>query len=505
MKLKLLKKATILLVFVVTICTYSQTSVISINPAELNQAVSFGGDNKLTIKAWAEGNTDAVSSKLFKDMDLKTLRVPIFALQPIDDPIYDNVITVINSVKSYNPDVKIFASIANGDGYGVNHHGASKFPSGWTGCCSYNVYSLNITTYSKYLDSFMQRMADAGIVIDYLGPYNEDPGDDSDYLKIINQMTKLGTTKMVGGERWALLASVAAVDDIEDRVDIIGSHFYDDTTIDEANWDSSWASLVEKSEDPVWYTESTRYSTGDNIDLLIAGMDNIFAPIRGGVKSIIFYQICKRFVYANGSKLPIKYSGFQSIVNNAKGKVVSSSSDNGNIKVVVFGNDSTLDVHIINKNTSDNNVDLQLLNNYKGNGVVTRKIWTSNNTGTSSTYTVTDASSWNITVPGTSYSHLKFNLNMSVLGVDNISKKDFQFIKVFPNPSKGSFQLNLPVINNLDKVDIKIFSLSGKEVFSETRNYDAKIILNNKLSSGMYIISVKAGVNVFQDKIIIQD
>ncbi|MCG1035809.1 T9SS type A sorting domain-containing protein [Polaribacter sargassicola] len=493
----------ILLIFMVN--TYSQTSIININPSELNQEVVFGGDNKLTIKSWAEGNTDEVSRKLFLDIDLKILRVPIFALQTIDDPIYDNVIKVINSVKVYNPEVKIFASIANGDGYGVNHHGASKFPSGWTGCCDYNVYSLNITAYSKYLDSFMERMTDAGITIDYLGPYNEDPGDDSDYVKIINQMTKLGDTKMVGVERWALLSSVAAVDDIEDRVDVVGSHFYDDTTIDEANWDSSWESLVAISEDPVWYTESTRYSTGDNIDLLIAGMDNIFAPIRGGVESIIFYQVCKRFVYANGSKLPIKYSGFQNIVNNSKGNVVTSSSNDGNIKVVVFGNNSTLDVHIINKNTNDNTVNLQLLNDYRANGVVTRKIWTSTDIGTSSTYNITDVSDWSITVPKTSYSHLKFDLNMSVLDVDDVFREEKQFIKITPNPSNGNFQLNLPLINDLEDVVIKIYSLVGKEVYSETRNYDSKIVLNKKLSSGMYIISVKAGANVFKDKIIIKD
>ena len=503
MKLSKQKITITLFTFIMCVCSFAQTSIISINPDDGHQAVTFGGDNKLTIKSWAEGNVDSVSSKLFKDMNLKTLRVPVFALQTIDDTIYDNVITVINSVKKYNPDVKIFASIANGDGYGVNHHGASKFPSGWTGCCDYNVYSLNITAYTNYLDSFMQRMTDAGITVDYLGPYNEDPANNSDYQKIINQMSNLVDTKIVGGERWALLASVAAADDIEDRVDIMGSHFYDDTTINEANWDSSWASLVATSEDPVWYTESTRYSTGDGVDLLIAGMDNIFAPIRGGVESVIFYQVCKRFVYANGSVLPIKYSGFQNIVNNAEGKVITSSSDNGNIKVVVFGNDKTLDVHIINKNTSDNNVDLQLLNNYKGNGTVTRKIWTATNTATSSTYNITDVSNWNITVPGTSYSHLKFNLNKSVLGVDDVTKVETQLIKVTPNPSNGNFQVNLPIVSNLEKVDIKIYSLVGKEVFSEIRNYKSKILLNKNLPSGMYIISVKVGNHILKDKMII--
>ncbi|WP_372756144.1 T9SS type A sorting domain-containing protein [Mariniflexile sp.] len=486
--------------------SYSQSDVIVIDPAEANQAVVFGGDNKLTVKAWAEGNTNSVSSKLFRDMNLKILRVPIFALQPITDAIYDNVITVINSVKSYNPDVKIFASIANGDGYGVDHHGAAKFPSGWTGCCDYNVYKLNLTAYAAYLDSFMQRMTDAGITVDYLGPYNEDPGDDSDYLKIIDQMKKLGSTKMVGVERWGLLTSIADVDDVEDRVEVVGSHFYDDTTIAEADWDSTWASLVAKSEDPVWYTESTRYSTGDNIGLLIAGLDNIFAPIRGGVESVIFYQVCKRFVYANGSPLTVKYSGFQNIVNNAEGKVITSSSNNGNIKVVVFGDGTTLDVHIINKNTSNTNVDLQLLNNYKGNGTVTRKIWTASYTGTSSNFSLTNESNWNIELPATSYSHLKVTLDKAVLSIDdNVLKTGLQTIKVIPNPSNSNFQLILPSASNSDKIELKIYAVDGREVFSETRKHESKVQINKTLQSGIYLISVKAGSNIFNEKIIIKN
>jgi hypothetical protein len=492
------------ILFLLSVCSYSQSDIITINPEEVKQSVVFGGDNKLTVKAWAEGNVDKVSSKLFLDMNLKILRVPIFALQDITDPIYDNVITVINSVKSYNPQVKIFASIANGDGYGVNHHNASKFPSGWTGCCASNVYKLNLTAYSAYLDKFMQRMTDAGITIDYLGPYNEDPGYDSDYSKIIAQMTKLGNTEIIGGESYALSAAVSIVDDIEDRIVIMGSHFYDDATIPEADWDSTWASLVEKSEDPVWYTEATRYSTGDKIDLLIAGMDNIFAPIRGGAEGVIFYQVCKRFVYANGSKLPIKYSGFQNIVNNAEGKVITSTSNNSNINLVVFGDNTTLDVHLLNKNTTDNVIDLQLLNNYLGNGTVTRKIWNASNTGTSSTYNLSNKSNWEITVPATSYSHLKINLNKSILNIDGVTSKN-QEINIFPNPTNGNFQLDVPENNITGKVLVKIYSTEGREVFSEIRANKSQISLKNKLTSGIYILKVKTENNIiYNSKIIIK-
>jgi len=492
------------ILFICSLVSYTQTDIITINPEEAHQQVIFGGDNKLTIKAWAEGNTNSVSSKLFKDMDLKILRVPIFALQDITDPIYDNVITVINSVKSYNPEVKIFASIANGDGYGVNHHGASKFPSGWTGCCPYNVYSLNLTTYSAYLDSFMQRMTAAGISVDYLGPYNEDPGDNSDYSKIIAQMTALGNTEIVGLERFSLQTSIDDVDDIENQATIVGSHFYDDGTIPEEDWDSTWASLVEKSEDPVWYTEATRYSTGDNIGLLIAGMDNIFAPIRGGAEAIIFYQVCKRFVYANGSKLPIKYSGFQNIVNNAAGNVIASSSNNINIKVVVFGDNDTLDVHVLNKNTSENTIDLQLLENYLGNGTVTQKVWTATATGTASTFNLTNESNWKLIAPASSYLHLKVRLNKSILNTKDVVYTDKE-INIFPNPSKGDFKINLPNYKNGEEILIKIYAIDGKEVVTQNSIYQPNLALKHNLLPGIYFIKLTAKNNtIYHGKVFIK-
>ena len=501
------KKITVLTLFLfISVCSFSQTDMISINPLQVNQTVTFGGDAKLTIKDYAEGNISTISQKLFGDMNLQIFRVPIFALQPISDPIYDNIIIVINAVKIVNPNVKIFASIANGDGYGNDFHGSDKFPSGWTGCCPNNVYSLNITTYSAYLDSFMNKMNNAGITIDYLGPYNEDPANDSDYLKITNQMTTLGTTKMVGLERWGLLTSITDVDDLEDRVDIVGSHFYDDENIPESNWDSKWAELVNKSENPVWYTEATRYKTNDNIDNLVAGMDNIFPALRGGAENITFYQVCKRFVFANGSTQNIKYTGFKNLVNNAEGNVTTTTSNNSNIKIVAFGKNNVLDVHIINKNTTDNTIDLQLQNGFLGNGTVSRTIWTPTNTEQQSSYTVNNASNWNIVVPASSYSHLKIPLDKSILGLNDNIIEDKQMLKVFPNPAKeGWFEIKMPQAINNKNASIKLFSMDGKEVFSETKNFESTILIKMKLASGVYFVNIEIGDIRYNSKIIISN
>lgn len=483
---------------------FSQTNSITINPTDLKQKVIFGGDAKLSIKNWAEGNTNMVSQKLYGDMNLKILRIPIFALQPITDGIYDNVITVINSVKSKNPNVKIFASIANGDGYGTDYHGATKFPSSWIGCCASNLYSLNLTTYAVYLDSFMTRMSNAGVTIDYLGPWNEDNADDSDHFKVFSQMTKLGFTQKVGLERWGLQSSVTDVDDVEDQTDIIGSHFYDDTTISESNWDSTWVSLISASANPVWYTEATRYKTNDNIDNLIAGMDNIFPAITGGSQGIIFYQACPRFVYANGTTLPIKYTGFQNLVNNAEGNIINTTSNNIAIKVIAFGNETNVDVHIINKNQIESSVDLQFSNGYWGVGIVNRKTWSSTNTGLLTTISLTGNAGFNVSIPANSYVHLKIPINKPVLTTKNTFEKA-QELTIVPNPSNGIFRLNLPKVNNSENMTIKIFSLDAKEVHSETRIYEPSIELNSKITSGIYILSVKADNTIYYSKIVINN
>ncbi|WP_220763862.1 T9SS type A sorting domain-containing protein [Flavobacterium sp. UMI-01] len=509
--LKFLEKKLFLALLVLTTATaFSQT--ITVNPAVSNQTVTFGGDAKLTIGSYANGSTATISQKLFGDMNLKVLRVPIFALQPITDPIYDNVITVINSVKAVNPNVKIFASIANGDGYGTDYHGADKFPASWKGCCSYNVYSLNLTTYAAYLDSFMTRMTNAGITIDYLGPWNEDSADDSDHYKVFSQMTNLGTTKKIGLERWGLLTSISDVNDVEDRTDIIGSHFYDDTTIPEVDWDTKWANLVSESADPVWYTEATRYSTNDNINNLVAGMNNIFPAIRGGSEAVIFYQACNRIVYANGGVPPIKYSGFQNIVNNAAGKVLNSTSTDSTIKVVTFGNNSTLNIHILNTGTTTKTVTLSLSNGYKANGLITRKIWTSTDTGTTNTYTLNGNATWNITVNANSYNHLNIPLNQAVSSKITEGKEilvddsnETSEIKITPNPSThGHFKLQLPERTTEDRVVVKMFSLEGKEVFSEVKKYEQNLSIDTKLPSGLYLLSVTTAEKTYHTKVIVK-
>ncbi|MEO9473990.1 MAG: T9SS type A sorting domain-containing protein [Cyclobacteriaceae bacterium] len=503
-----LQKVALLCVLMsVTMMTHGQT--LTIDPGDKNQQVTFGGDGKLTIKDWAEKNVSTTAQKLFGDMDLKIIRVPIFALQPITDSIYDNVITVIQEVQSVNPNVKVFASIANGDGYGVNHHNADKFPSGWIGCCSYNVYSLNLTSYAAYLDSFMNRMSTAGITVDYLGPWNEDPADDSDHRKVFDQMNNLGSTQKVGLERYALQTSIDDVNDVEDRTDIIGSHFYDDGTLGQANWESKWASLVSLSADPVWYTESTRYSTADNLGLLVDGMDNIFPAINAGAEAVVFYQVVKRFVYANGNELPIKYSGFKALVNGSEGKeVIETSSSDSDIQAVAFADNNTAEVYLLNRSSSSKTVNFQLQSGYKASGTVSRWIWDATNTEKVNTYYLGNNASWNVTVPADGFVRVQVPLSAPGSRVaDELVEEELEELEgfnIYPNPVlNGKVSISTPELDIDLPVNITLFTIEGRKIQEVTFQNSQKMELNiGNSMKGLFLLRIVQGDFMRDEKVL---
>jgi hypothetical protein len=64
-------------------------------------------------------------------------------------------------------------------------------------------------------------------------------------------------------------------------------------------------------------------------------------------------------------------------------------------------------------------------------------------------------------------------------------------LNVFPNPTNGTFQILLPGGIN-EKVNIKIFDISGIQVFEETKfPKGAYLFLNTQLPIGVYIVKVE--------------
>lgn len=484
-----MKKLKLVIVFILSFINIliAQDATISVDPSVEKQQVIFGGDGKLTIKSWAEGSPEQISQKLFRDMKLEILRVPIFPLQPITNGIYDNVIHAIKIAQQINPELKIFASVANGDGYGVDYHGASKFPTNWVGCCPNNVYSLNLTAFASYLDSFMALMEENNIKIDYFGPFNEDAAGKSDYEKVFSQMKKLGNTTKIGMESWGLQTAINKVNDVENQLDIIGSHFYDDETL--SDWDGKWGELVQKTELPVWYTESTRYTTTDGIDKLIAGINNVLPAINGGADAVIFYQIVPRFVRANGNVSgQYKYTGFQNLVNTSYGKSVIPVSIQGeNIRATSFYGGDTAYVYITNSSSMDKTTRIQLENSFRVNGSVTRTIWTSEAIGVSNSFTLNGNIAWNITLPAMSYVFLKIPVVNSLITSNNWSIKSTEFCCI-DSPFENQLTVTL---NNETNFSTILLNAKGQIVKSTNQALVSTVNLPTQdLSSGVYYLQI---------------
>lgn len=388
---------------------------ISFNASQLRQVVRFGADAKLSLLGYADGNTDQVSQRIFEEMDLTLFRVPIYSMRQADDPFYQNLVKVMKSAKAARPDIKFFASVANGDGdLNNNLHNADKFPPTMIGCCPNNVYGLNLTAYAKGIDQYLQMLEDNDLFIDYLGPFNEDPAGSEDYRRVFAQMEKLGNIKRVGLETWSLQAGIDRVESVQDQLDIVGSHIYDDDDIPKSQWESKWGELIKKSNIPVWHTEATRYRTNDNINNLVDGMANIIPAIRGGVEYVHFYQTTRRIVYYNGGVQPYKFSGFKSLVNSSTGKVVASSSASDvDVMLITFVDAKSASVHIVNTSNTKKVAKLKIEGGFYSLDPVTEILWDEDNVEISSVKSLEERKSpneWNLNLPANSYMHIEIPL-----------------------------------------------------------------------------------------------
>lgn len=98
----------------------------------------------------------------------------------------------------------------------------------------------------------------------------------------------------------------------------------------------------------------------------------------------------------------------------------------------------------------------------------------------------------------------KYNYS-DIVSVQNIEE---QQINIFPNPTNGSFNLSINGVERQNSL-IEIYSPLGKMVYSKTiRHQDGvfttDIDLPNKLSSGIYLIYVNIGDELFREKLIIK-
>ena len=120
--------------------------------------------------------------------------------------------------------------------------------------------------------------------------------------------------------------------------------------------------------------------------------------------------------------------------------------------------------------------------------------------------------------------HFKFQIFSAVYGnnfyIDDINignavstgieEQDmFDEISLFPNPANDAAQLNIKLSTATD-VEVKLFDVAGKQIASlfngRMENGENMVALNNLgvFAGGVYVVQVKAGTTVRQQKLVIQ-
>lgn len=99
---------------------------------------------------------------------------------------------------------------------------------------------------------------------------------------------------------------------------------------------------------------------------------------------------------------------------------------------------------------------------------------------------------------------LEVNYGINVKEIDSKINEDF---KIFPNPNKGSFEIEFN-IEGAESVDLKIYNISGQVVYTDTvhkagNKFKKQLNLNN-MAKGIYEISIASKTTTLTKKIAIE-
>ncbi|HWB64089.1 MAG TPA: T9SS type A sorting domain-containing protein [Chitinophagales bacterium] len=91
-----------------------------------------------------------------------------------------------------------------------------------------------------------------------------------------------------------------------------------------------------------------------------------------------------------------------------------------------------------------------------------------------------------------------------VSGINSISNSGVE-AKIYPNPSNGSFIMNISD-NTITAAEVNIYDLTGRLAYSakQTANNGKLNVTANELTTGIYLVEVKSGNQLFRSKITVQ-
>ena len=102
------------------------------------------------------------------------------------------------------------------------------------------------------------------------------------------------------------------------------------------------------------------------------------------------------------------------------------------------------------------------------------------------------------------------SLTQITLGVDDLLPEDFSISKAYPNPFNPTVGIDFSIPERAD-VNIQIFDLLGRNVFTRLQNFDnpgkyrfqwnALDNSGNNVASGIYMVTIQHQKNIYKQKI----
>jgi PKD repeat protein len=95
-------------------------------------------------------------------------------------------------------------------------------------------------------------------------------------------------------------------------------------------------------------------------------------------------------------------------------------------------------------------------------------------------------------------------VNITTMSVSEPQKDDG--LKLFPNPSAGSFRIEMPDGINLSGAELRIYDMTGRMVMAEVvpQSDQTLLIRLTEARPGMYLVTVQGEKSLYRERIIVR-
>ncbi|GIZ09706.1 hypothetical protein FUMI01_24330 [Flavobacterium sp. UMI-01] len=509
-----------------------EASSLVINSAKHQLIEMMGGDMERSSDFIQKAsNTNEILDWFIKDIDFNYFRVRYDKNQELNEGVknwnfYANQVLTMKRIREINPDIKFLATMRSDyNGYNMgNHNNLPEFIYNYActgkdanGKCISSTGDLSFYSdkYGVFLADYIEFMYNQGVPIDYLATAKEwqivtAQRSHEAYLKMKAELETRGipVPKIIGPASWGINTGVNYVNSVKNNN--YTDEYFGFSTHDLGGTPNLWGSFVAASHsagklafnDESAYSPGGRTSGAEPTDLqgLINAYSDKYHMYEGGISGELFFEIWSRGIdsetrgvyFRNGQAgtRMRSYYVMKDFANSAVNKYYCKSNlmFSSNVKALVFRDDLTVSVWLINDNdTAYNNMELQMPDEtIYGN--VRQHYWDNPTQKEAFVNSIanpdTGSSSVKVNLSPKSINYFKFAIDPAAnLGTTQQNKRN---LHLYPNPAKnyikieGSIPFNSPykIVNSLGQEIQKGSLTNGERVDTTT------------LSTGMYFISL---------------